>query len=234
MSFYYSVIMDDRIAMLTDGASISAKGLLVEVASKVVTNQNPPFAITGRGNSTIIDALAKMIRIGCERCDTFEDVICLIDHTLKGIQKQMDPYPAVGHFELLIAGWGKDGPLHLYVSSFTPRLEGGEADKQPFKLYVGPWEIGGGPQVTLEEMAAAGLTREKAEAAGRDVLEIYGADIVEIARCKKGSDDTRPEIGEFYGIGGFVELTTIRPDGVETKKLREWDDEIGSPLNPLA
>jgi hypothetical protein len=234
MSLFYSVMMDDRVSMLTDGATFSPKGLLIDVASKVVTNQSPPYALTGRGNSAWIEVICKGVRIGSEACKTFEDVIVLFDSVLKQLRKKMDPWPNEAHFELLLAGWGKSGPMQLFVSSFPPQLPEGGPDQQPFTLYHAGWEIGGGPQVSHEELLATGVTMDEILAAGRDVLETFGAAFVELARNKKGATMSHPHLPEIHGVGGFVELTTVRADGVETKILKEWDDEIGSPIDPFA
>lgn len=234
MSFFYCLKMDDRIAILTDGAVLSRNRVLIGVQSKVVISQFPPYALTGRGNHRIIDTLCKSIRVGVEAApvQNFEDVIVIIDAALKSIAENIQPWPNEAHFEMVIAGWGPQGPMLLYASSFIPRLpHAGEL--HPFTLYHAGDEIGGGPEVTADELAGLGITPEKVAASGRDVMETYGADLLELARRKQGDDPLHPEESQFYGIGGFAEVTTVRSTGVEKKTVRRWDDEIGDLIDPF-
>jgi hypothetical protein len=39
---------------------------------------------------------------------------------------------------------------------------------------------------------------------------------------------------ERFGVGGFAQLTTVRPSGIATEILARWPDVIGRPIDPFA
>jgi hypothetical protein len=229
MSAFYSLISDDRISLLTDGAVYEPDGTLTAIRSKVWTCSEPAFAMTGRGNINLCEAVARSIRLGSrEIASSFDEVLQIIDQTVKKLGEKLPEIPPHGHVEMLAVGWTKAGPMQAY---FTTRREG---NYQPFRLYQMAEGVGAGPEFTMEDVQAAGITEQMIADAGCELLDRYGAQLFDIMRNKKGPNPTRPELPEIYGIGGFVELTTVKPDGVTTRTLREWPDVIGEKINPFA
>lgn len=236
MSFYYSVVMDDRIALLADGGEFSENGILVNVKSKVYQSSKHPIAFTGRGNAQVVEYITRSIRFASDFVGSFEEVVAIAQKVIKTLGEEQQPFPDNGHFEMLMAGWGEDGPMNLIIASYPLVLPGGTEPMPPFQIYNAGTDIGGGATISIEqamaELAESGITPEKIQAAGRDALEEYGADLMEVMRSHASHDPSGAVQGQFFGIGGFAELTTIRPDGITQKILREWPDEIGDVIRP--
>lgn len=237
MSFYYSVIMDDRIALLADGGEFCENGILIDVKSKVYQSSKHPIAFTGCGNAAVVEYVTRSIRFASDFVGSFEEVVAIAQKVIKTLGEEQH-IPDEGHFEMLMAGWGEDGPMNLIISSLPLMLPGAPEPMPPFQIYNAGTDIGGGATIPIEqamaELAESGITAEKIQAAGRDALEEYGADLMEVMRCHAGFDPSGAVKGKFVGIGGFAELTTIRPDGITQKILREWPDQIGDVIRPGA
>jgi hypothetical protein len=223
MSAFLSVVFPDRIEILTDGAVYDDEGVLVDTREKVYRCANVPAAIVGRGPVAAIDLVGPVL-------DTlfaffgFDAGAAQFDNTMR---KHADRFTAADkHFELLIAGRSEDrGWVNLYWS--TANMYG---QFEACRLYRVTDEFGGGPAPSEADVAAVGLSL--ADLA--DGMEARGADLLEAMRRKKGPNPSKPDLPELYGIGGHVDLTTIRADGVETKRLRTWPDVVGQKIDPFA
>ncbi|WP_105370603.1 hypothetical protein [Neorhizobium huautlense] len=221
MSAYMSICYEDRIELLTDGAVYTPDGVLVETAEKVRRSSRWPLAITGRGSSAIVDILASYIETLGEMSATVNEVISRLQIWLDGRKLKGSPEP----FEILIAAFVDDaGPVNLYFSS-ERMIDGVE----PWVIHTMGTEFGGGPAFSLDELRAAGISIESLSAG----LEEAGADLMEMMRHRKGGNPAAPHLSEVYGIGGHVDLTVIRLDGVTTKRLRTWPDVIGEKIDPF-
>ncbi|MFB2553915.1 hypothetical protein [Ensifer soli] len=58
-----------------------------------------------------------------------------------------------------------------------------------------------------------------------------GADLLEIFRSHRGAGADGRAV-EWHCVGGHVDLTVIRQDGVTTERLRTWPDTIGERIVP--
>jgi hypothetical protein len=125
---------------------------------------------------------------------------------------------------VLIAAFIDGRPMNLYFSTH-PIIEGVE----PWVIHkMGP-EFGGGPDITLDDIPSAGIPIESLSAG----LEERGADLMEIMRKRKAGNPANALLPDVYGIGGHVDLTVVRTDGVTTKRLRTWPDVLGEKIEPF-
>lgn len=221
MSAYFSVIYEDRIELLTDGAVYNDEGVLLEVAEKVYRSSRWPLAMTSRGDLSLLEAFGQYLEIVGAAVASVDELISRLQAYLDGRREKGSPEP----FEILIAAFVADGPVNLYFSS-DPLIEGIE----PWVIHqVGP-EFGGGPMFTLDDLKAEGISVESLSSG----LEENGADLMKLMRKRKGGHPTKPFLPDVYGIGGHVDLTIVRPGGVTTKRLHIWPDVIGQPIDPFA
>jgi hypothetical protein len=220
MSAYFSVCYEDRIELLTDGAFYNDQGILLDVREKVYRSSLWPLALTGRGAAPIAELGVYLDMTG--------SLVSSVDGLIEKLQTFLDNRRLKGSpapFEILIAAFVSSGPTNLYFST-EPLMDGVE----PWIIHdVGP-EIGGGPNLTLDDAAECGISIESLNAG----LEEYGADLMEIMRRQKSGNPTKPFLPDVYGIGGHVDLTVIRPTGSSTKRIHTWPDVIGEPINPFA
>lgn len=223
MSAYLAVNYGDRIELLTDGAVYTEDGTLVMTREKVVRIASVPAAITARGAMGALNAVGLYLEMVGLVTGSFDKTMVQLDGF---VAKMKDKPPAA--FEMVICGISEsEGPLMAYFCSekVYPQFE-------PFVLYRldMPDICGGGSLNTFEAMKAAGLTPDDF----RDGLAAKGADVMEILRREPGPSPIRPDLPDLYGIGGHVDHTVIRAEGVTTTRLRTWPDVIGEKINPFA
>lgn len=48
----------------------------------------------------------------------------------------------------------------------------------------------------------------------------------------KGPNPAYPDEEPIYSIGGHVDLTVVRPDGYERRRLKTWPDVVGECISP--
>lgn len=221
MSAFMTVNYGDRIEMLTDGAVYEPDGTLIDIREKVYRLSSVPAAVTFRGAIGPLEAVGLYL-------DTVAAIVGFdgaMEHLPAFIDKmRLENIPA---FEIIIAGISEqDGPVVAYFNTFPAYPE-----FEPFKLYrVDLPDFGGGSPITPKDLIAAGLTPGDF----KDGLAERGADFMEIMRRQKGTNPTAPDLPEIHGIGGHVDHTVIRPDGVTTTRLRTWPDVVGEKINPFA
>lgn len=218
MSAYFSICYEDRIELLTDGAQYEEDGTLVATCEKVCRSSRFPLAATARGHMDFA-ALQSMVDTIASLCSSPDEVIDRLQAQLDRRREQGAPKP----FEVLIATFVDDKPVNLYFSTHQI-IEGVE----PWVIYAMGPEFGGGPAFRLEDLREAGIPVESLSSG----LEEHGADLMELMRKRKAGNPSNSLLPNVYGIGGHVDLTVVRPDGVTTKRLRTWPDEIGKKIDP--
>lgn len=222
MSAFYAMNYGDRIELLTDGAVYTDDGTLIGVAEKVARLSSIPAAMTSRGDVGALAAFRLYLESAGARAGTFDGAMALFAATLEGLKHRRVPA-----CEIVVAGISETaGPTIAYAATVAMH-----ADFEPFALYAieGP-EFGGGPAITLQDLRAAGLA--PSDFAGG--LAGRGADLFELMRRRKGPNPAMPGLPEIHGIGGHVDLTTVRATGATTTRLRTWPDAIGAKIDPFA
>lgn len=223
MSAYLAVNYGDRIELLTDGAVYTEDGTLIATREKVVRIASIPCAITARGAMEPLDAIGLYLEMVGAITGSFDATMVQIDSLITKMKDQGGP-----SFEMVICGISEtDGPVIAYfcTAKAYPQFE-------PFTLYrIYDAELCAGAALdSPAEMAAAGITADSV----KDGLATKGADIMELMRGRAGPNPLKPDLPPLYGIGGHVDHTVIRADGVTTTRLRTWPDRVGEKINPFA
>ena len=223
MSAFLTVNYGDRVELLTDGAIYTEDGTLIATREKVVRIASVPAAITARGAMEPLDAIGLYLEMVGAITGSFDAAMIQLDSLITKMKDQGGPA-----FEMVICGISEtDGPVIAYfcTAKAYPQFE-------PFTLYrIYDAELCGGAALdTAAELPAAGITAESV----KDGLAAKGADIMELMRRKPGPNPIRPDLPPVYGIGGHVDHTVIRADGVTTTRLRTWPDVVGAKINPHA
>ncbi|WCK22958.1 hypothetical protein [Agrobacterium pusense] len=226
MSMFYSLCMNDRIELLTDGAWYLDDGTLVDIGTKVRRSTSKPLCATGRGSTDVVKKFTLLVTTIADFSPSVDHAITEIASRLGQVWERRDE-AVQNHAEILISCISESlGPTNLYWCSgnFYSHLE-------PWVLHNVGHEIGGGGIVSDEALALAGITPERMAKEGFAQL---CAEVFELARREKGSNPMKPENPPLYGIGGFIEHTVVTAAGVTTTKIKEWPDEIGKPIDPFA
>lgn len=218
MSAFYAVLHDDKIELLTDGAVYEDDGVLTAIRRKVWYSDKIPMAITGRGASKAVEFTAMAFLL--------TDVFGSVDKVIEGIPALLDKMaektaaatrPRM--IEMVIATISETrGPVLLYAANTNAY---GLDWLEPFKLYDVGREWGGGTPADISGIDAS------------DGLHGCGAELFERMRRIPGPSAERPDLPDIYGIGGHVDLTTVRTSGVTVERLRTWPDVIGEKIDPF-
>lgn len=219
MSAFYALAHDDRIEMLTDGAVYEDDGTLTAIRRKVWYSDKLPMAITGRGASKAVELMAMAVLL--------PDVYGSVDKVIDGIPALLDKMAektagaasGARMIEMVIAAISETrGPVLLYAANTNAY---GLDWLEPFKLYDVGHEWGGGTPADISGIDIS------------DGLRGCGAELFERMRRIPGPSAERPDLPDVYGIGGHVDLTTVRASGVTVERLRTWPDEIGERIDPF-
>lgn len=219
MSAYYAVAYRDRIELLTDGAIYSDDGIVIETREKVWRSDKLPMAWAGRGNSVVVDGIGTMLSAlaGVGSVDYALDRLA----AALARNERLREFPVDG----VICSISDAGEPQLHWFTTYDGFEGFD----PLALYdVGP-EWAGGPTPSKETLAAWGFPERMATS----TLAESGADLFEAMRQTKMAHLAHPDQPMLYGVGGHVDLTVVRADGVTTERLRTWPDEIGRKIEPV-
>lgn len=213
MSGFYALAHADKIELLTDGAVYEPDGTLTAIRRKVWTSERHPIAITGRGSGAV-EAFATVLNFHAAMVDT-------VDAAIPDWQRLLDRQRARREwppFEIVIAAISETrGPVILYAASTDAYGVGVDL----WKLVDAGNELGGGPSVDTTGLDTS------------DGLRSCGAELFERMRRTAGPNPVAPELPAVYGIGGHVDLTVVRPEGVTVERIHEWPDVVGRKIDPF-
>lgn len=222
-----SLVHHDRVEVLSDAATYEKDGTIIELGQKVKVSPTVPMAVMPIGNS-LAGTLLRDFIIMVTATQGFDGTIDFIA-TMFGKQKGRE-VPDGKHFGFIISGISETlGPCHYFIFS---------APVQEFEQFdMVRWhgrEFTNGAVITDSDIEALGITPDMVDGTAF-TLRDYGVNIAELMRRKKLQNDLDPGAPEVYGIGGFLQLTTITADGATTETIHEWpEDEIGRPVDPFA
>lgn len=213
-----------RIALLTDGAAYDADGLLTGMTPKVIPLPHLNAAVAVRGIGAALALVAAWLTINVSSYDD-------IEHKLPDFLHELTPdgivLGAQGAFDFFVAGFSLARGSDSYVLANHALTAGLE----PFvPIRTGPLCIGPGTPEFQRELYALyplGVTSvEELDA------EDFGLKVMEAQRRRKFPMYNDGGEG-FHMVGSFAQLTDIRPDRIETRILRRWNDPMGQPIRPL-
>jgi hypothetical protein len=223
MSAIYSFVYSDRVHVLTDGGFFHEDGVLAGVRRKLFASDTFPLVIACRGRPAgrIAEIVGEMESYFERHAVTRSMDACLaaIGDYFRELQARSDPFEA----EFLLAAFSETGgPCHFFIHCH------GRYDFPAFSLCSLGNDIQAGPPVSLDDLAAVGVTTP--DIVRPDFPPLHGATLMQIARRKL---EAVPETGmSMHLVGGHCELATVSADGVEIRTLCRWPDEIGKPIDP--
>jgi hypothetical protein len=226
MSLVLSAVYQDSVQMLTDGAAIDEDGNLLSVNCKVSISSDPPLAVSGRGDSNLVEMI-RVATVEVAKGRTFDETIILVETMLLAIADVVAER-GMG-FEVVIAGISEThGPCHFAMAS-----ENNHVWLPAYQMTRVPSDgVNFGCEWDEEILAAEGVTSEMLVVAGDAALSLFGPKIAEMMR--KTSGVPMPGIESVRAgqciIGGRLDLTTVTAAGAHTELIGMWDDEIGVPI----
>ncbi len=207
---------EEAIYLFSDAASYWGDGTLGAVSQKVSILAHLNCAISCRGPRGFAEELAQAINGTFGTFDELVDSFALAVSNFYTVGKAQYEHCATGpEVEVFLAGWSESrGKAESYVVT-SHSLNGPAWTLQPLgPLAVAPYDA------DLDARCAALKP-------GDDAIET-GVALMEEQRKVRG-----PHAGagpSVAGVGGFCQVTVIRPHSIQTAVVRRWPDRIGAPL----
>jgi len=206
----------DRVEIATDGAVYDGAGVLLDTKYKVRLADGLPLAVVGSGTVAHIDMVADAILAAAAATGSVDATIEILSVSLQAIATDAAFDSPV---RIVIAAISEShGPTCWVFDTF-------EEDGPAFELRGAPFGIGQGELPPAEELLARGIETG-------DSLEKHAVWFFDFMRSRKRVSPVSPEKGPIYNIGGHVDFTVLRADGVETKRLHTWPDVVGQKIEP--
>lgn len=207
----------DRVEIATDGAVYDGDGVLLDTTYKVRVADNLPLAVVGSGTVAHIDLVADAILAATAAAGSVDATIEILAVSLQAIAADAAFDSPV---RIVIAAISEShGPTCWVFDTF-------EEDGPAFELREAPFGIGQGELPPAKDMLERGIETG-------DSLEKHAVWFFDFMRSRKRVSPVSPEKGPIYNIGGHVDFTVLRADGVETKRLHTWDDDVvGQKIEP--
>lgn len=212
----------DRVEILSDGALYSPDGVLLGFANKVIYSDALPLAVVGSGATKDIAALTQAIFLAAVETGSVDAALEILAGALSEIGGS--PNFDTGLRMAIGAISETDGPVAYTFATFNE--PGGTG---AFELRRMPRTFAQGCAPTGADFAAYGALSIESG------LEKDALFMIDAMRRQKMTNPAEPLREPFYSVGGHIDLTVIRAEGITTKRLHVFSaDVVGRPIDPFA
>jgi hypothetical protein len=211
----------DSVHLISDGASYDAKQRLVSIGPKVFPLPHINAAIGIRGPTIALPLLAHLIGHAATSYDALKiNIVEILSNAYANTRVVLEKGVTGSALNVVIGGFSETVGADAYVVVCDD-----DGMVSPLTQITDFGFMPSCPQITsFVQMQAAKHQWSKSAIDEIDAAD-FGLRTIEMQRALKFGDYNTCH------VGGFAQITSIRPDGIETKLLRRWPDEIGSPLN---
>jgi hypothetical protein len=226
----------DRMIIMTDGAWYDASGVVTSISPKVhlLAHIGAVVAVRG-GGSQLASNVIEFVTKGRAAASNFDELVVLGTVSIKHIHEMMmaqglffDDSPDM---DFVLCGWSPSkSAFEAYVIPTAHRAEFDAAGVKSFTPNRVP-DIGFVPVPSPAEFAAVGWTDPESVNAFDPFT--HGVRLMEAQRLVVGAMDNGAGKNGVtgHGVGGFVQLTTITREAIETRIIHRWPDKIGERID---
>jgi hypothetical protein len=224
MTAINSVVLHDCVHLVSDGAATDPTGKLAHLIHKVTPIAHLNVAIGVRGTRTAASMIIDAIAAGASSYDELQSRIAdilrsSIEPTRKVLEPQFGPHALA--CDVVVGGWSQTRGLHAYVIATS------DANAAHGLRAWTPVEIAGTLFMPGDEPLTANFARLQLEFSDAKAIEL-----VTRQRAMVAPSVNDPHVPGPHAVGGFVQLTTVRRDSIETRILHRWPDVIGQGIQP--
>jgi hypothetical protein len=209
----------DCTHVVSDGAGLAAQGRLAHRLPKVQIMPHLNCAVAVRGNRILSTFAHDAITASAATYDDLRTrAVPILRDYLEPIRSIWESQfgPRIFHGQIFIATYN-----HAFaIATSDANAAFGLRAWQPLEI-------------------TGHLLTPSDDALGRDFarlqLEFNDAKAVELAERQRAIPAPlleNPNEPGPYAVGGFIQLTTIRKTGIETRILKHWPDKIGEKIQP--
>lgn len=219
MTAINTVLKRDSVHLLTDAASYDIAGNLVTAAPKVALLPHLNAAVACRGPHIALPLIADLLGAAAS---TYDDLkakapafICAL---LPIFEASFAQCQFGSDFDIVVAGISEMAGPDAYLICSHDRY--GAAPFSTVQL-SGLSLLPGDPAIHERVLATvlSDVEQFDVERDGLAVLEAQRAHAVEHAGGRW-----------LTGVGGFAQVTSITRDGISTRVIHRWADEVGQPI----
>ncbi|KRE13461.1 hypothetical protein ASE63_18485 [Bosea sp. Root381] len=221
MSVVNIVHGSNAVHMFTDAGLFAADGSVTALLHKAHPVPHLGAVFSSRGSYWFMQKIVTAIS---HHFSTFDEMIAGVRALfVSQYERHAEAIAAAdaGEFELWICGWSsaRARPESYGISSRNLQLavHGVEAPA---------WAL---QQVGDMVLPRDGRFRQRLAAHPTNSIEELG---IAIAECQRQLRGFTPSGVEVTGIAGFIQATTVTSDGITTKILRRWPDQVGQFVSP--
>ncbi|WP_025199116.1 hypothetical protein [Brucella sp. BO2] len=223
MSAFYVAKYEDRIEILTDGAVYSDDGTIVSIERKIWISDHLPLTFVGRGSHPSVNLISTAMGLLSFNKTVDETLVLFMEKIEAMAEKPGEKVQLDG----LVCGISETlGPIVYYFCTSKQVCE--ERGLEPFKIYEVPDEMCAATNPTPRAIRNSGLPMFWAI----DGLAEYGGVFFDTMRQFTMKHVALPDQPDMYAIGGHVDHTVIRADGIVSERILEWPDKIGEKIDP--
>lgn len=225
----------EAVHIISDGAFCDNTGIVYEIGPSAFVLPHLPAALAIRGSSHFMPFLVHRLS---RECRSFDDLLAKI---VRAALEVHTSFPmAFGtlefgtmqpDFDLVAVGWSKSRKAtSSYLITSHDRVVGRGLTSNAWQLLELP-EVLIAPPIAETQITTTGWKVPYSVESFSP--ETDGIALLQAQRLSRRELNERSgTLGQVHVVGGFVQLTTVSPGGVDSRVLHWWPDEVGRRINP--
>lgn len=226
------------IVIASDGAAYDDDGVLRQVHPKVELYPHMSCAIGARGAGPANGYVKEWLT--AYGISDHAQVLLRLPDAARDAARHLDlsDYPHERHFSLFVCGWSEERQefeTHVLRSrESTGAAEDGSAKTiPPFTIHPLPW-IHFAPPPYDDAAEHCGLEHPELVATKAEPLDAVSYAVRAVCAARAARFPPELDGRRFYGVGGFIQVTTVQRDTITTTIVHRWPDQVGEVLDGTA
>lgn len=223
------------VHIISDGAFCDNTGIVCEIGPNAFALPHLPAALAIRGSTHFMPFLVHRLS---RECRSLEDLLAKLVRTAREVHLSFPmafgtlAYGTIEpDFDIVITGWSKArAATGSYLVSSHDRVVAPGLTAGAWQLVELP-EILIAPPIAEKQISATGWKVPYSAASFRP--EVDAIPLLYAQRQSRRELDPRFGVTGFaHVVGGFIQLTSVSPNGVNSEILHWWHDAVGRRIQP--
>jgi len=223
------------VHILSDGAFCDATGIVCEIGPNAFALPHLPAALAIRGSSHFMPFLVHRLS---RECRSFDDLLTRIVQAALEVHTSFPmAFGTLGYgsiepdFDIVAVGWSKSrGMPASYLVGSHDRVVAPGLTAMAWQLVELP-DVLIAPPIAEKQISAVGWNVPYSPESFRPNVD--GLALLKAQRFSRRELDASTGMrGQVYVVGGFVQLTSVSPYGVNCEVLHWWPDAVGRRIEP--
>jgi hypothetical protein len=225
----------EAVHIISDGVFCDKAGIVCEIGPNAFGLPHLPAALAIRGSTHFMPFLVHRLS---RECRSFEELLAKITRLALEVHASFPmTFGTLGHgtvepdFDLIAVGWLKSrGAPASYVLTSHDRVVARGLTSSPWQLLELP-EVLIAPPIAEEQILASGWTVPHSAESFRPDAD--GVALVKVQRLwRRELDERVGAMQQIHIVGGFIQVTTVSAEGVNSRVLHRWPDQVGRRIEP--